>query len=167
MTEQEAAELQEAEATRLMDEFMESLSVDEDVAAALVEEGFITLEEVAYVPLEEMTAIEGFDDEIVEELRSRAKDALLTRAIAGEVQLEPADDLLNMDGMERGLAYRLAGRQITTMEDLAELDMAELMDILDDIDEERAAQLIMTARAPWFEASDEGPDAVNDADSAS
>ena len=167
MTEQEAAELQEAEATRLMDEFMESLSVDEDVAAALVEEGFITLEEVAYVPLEEMTAIEGFDDEIVEELRSRAKDALLTRAIAGEVQLEPADDLLNMDGMERGLAYRLAERQITTMEDLAELDVAELMDILDDIDEERAAQLIMTARAPWFEASDEGPDAVNDADSAS
>ena len=166
MTEQEAAELQEAEATRLMDEFKEALSVDENVAAVLVEEGFITLEEVAYVPLEEMTAIEGFDDEIVKELRSRAKDALLTKAIAGEERLEPADDLLNMEGMESGLAYRLAGRQVATMEQLAELDVAELMDILDDIDEERAAQLIMTARAPWFEASDEGPQAADDEDGA-
>ena len=159
MTEQAAAEKQEAEAGRFMQEFMEALSVDEDVAAALVEEGFTNLEEVAYVPIEEMTAIEGFDEEIVQELRNRARDALLTRAIANEESLggrKPAEDLLSMEGMERGLAVRLAGKDVITREDLAELAVADLLEIAEDLGEERAAQLIMTARAPWFEEQDDG-----------
>ena len=161
LTEQEAAEKQEAEAGRFMQEFMQALSVDEDVAAALVEEGFANLEEVAYVPIEEMTAIEGFDEEIVQELRARAKDALLTRAIANEEFLgdrQPAEDLLNMDGMERGLAMRLARRDVITMEDLADLAVVDLLEIAEDLGEERAAELIMTARAPWFEDSEERPE---------
>ncbi|MDE0366995.1 MAG: transcription termination factor NusA [Gammaproteobacteria bacterium] len=161
MTEEEAAEKQEAEAGRFMGEFMEALAVDEDVAAALVEEGFTTLEEVAYVPIEEMMAIEGFDEEIVQELRNRAKDALLTKAIASEELLgdrQPADDLLNMDGMEQALAFRLASHEVVTMEDLAELAIPDLLDIVEDMNEERAAELIMTARAPWFETTADGED---------
>lgn len=152
MSVDEAVEKQEAEAEQVMETFMEALDVDEDVAAVLVEEGFTTLEEVAYVPLEEMMAIEGFDEEISEELRARAKDALLTLAIASEEQLEanePAEDLLTMDGMERHLAFVLASRGIVTMEDLAEQSVDDLMEI-EDMTEERAAELIMTARAPWF-----------------
>lgn len=161
MTEEEAAEKQEAESGRFMDEFMEALAVDEDVAAALVEEGFTTLEEVAYVPIEEMMAIEGFDEEIVQELRNRAKDALLTKAIASEELLgdrQPADDLLNMEGMEQALAFRLASHDVVTQEDLAELAIPDLLDIVEDLGEERAAELIMTARAPWFEESPEDLD---------
>ena len=159
MTEEEAAEKQEAEASRFMAEFMEALAVDEDVAAALVEEGFTTLEEVAYVPIEEMLAIEGFDEEIVQELRNRAKDTLLTKAIASEELLgdrKPADDLLNLDGMEEALAFRLASHEVVTQEDLAELAVPDLLDIVEDLGEERAAELIMTARAPWFEATTDG-----------
>ena len=158
MTEEEAAEKQETEAGRFMEEFMEALAVDEDVAAALVEEGFATLEEVAYVPIEEMIAIEGFDEEIVQELRNRAKDALLTKAIASEELLgdrQPADDLLSMDGMEQTLAMRLASHEVVTREDLAELAVPDLLDIVEDLGEERAAELIMTARAPWFETPSE------------
>jgi N utilization substance protein A len=154
MTKQEAEARQADEANRLINDFMEALSVDEDVAAVLVEEGFTTLEEIAYVPIEEMTAIEGFDEEIVQELRNRAKDALLTRAIASEERLgekEPADDLLGMEGMDRRLAYLLASQDVITMEDLAELAVPDLMEIAEDLTEEQAAQLIMTARAPWFE----------------
>ena len=151
MSVDEAVERQEAEAVEIIEKFMNALDVDEDVALVLVEEGFTTLEEVAYVPLEEMMGIEGFDEEISEELRARAKDALLTLAIASEEKLdvEPADDLLNMDGMERHLAYVLASRGIVTMEDLAEQGVDDLMDI-EDMTEERAGELIMTARAPWF-----------------
>ena len=133
---------------------METLAVDEDVAAVLVEEGFTTLDEIAYVPIEEMTAIEGFDEEIVEELRNRAKDALLTKAIASEELLgetEPADDLLNMEGMERRLAFELASHEVITQEDLAELAVPDLIEIIPELDEEAAGALIMTARAPWFE----------------
>jgi N utilization substance protein A len=156
MSVDEAAEKQEAEAGQVIQTFMERLDVDEDVAGILVDEGFTTLEEVAYVPLEEMTSIDGFDEDIAEELRARAKDALLTMAIASEEQLgaqEPAEDLLNMDGMDRHLAYVLASRGIVTMEDLAEQGVDELMDIegIEDMTEERAGELIMTARAPWFE----------------
>jgi len=154
MTKQEAEARQADEANRLINDFMEALSVDEDVAAVLVEEGFTTLEEIAYVPIEEMTTIEGFDEEIVQELRNRAKDALLTKAIASEERLgekEPADDLLGMEGMDRRLAYQLASQDVITMEDLAELAVPDLMEIAEDLTEERAAQLIMTARAPWFE----------------
>jgi N utilization substance protein A len=152
MSSDEAQEKQEAEAGQIIQLFVEHLDVDEEVAEVLVEEGFTTLEEVAYVPLEEMMSIEGFDEEISEELRARAKDALLTMAIASEEQLgasEPADDLLNMEGMERHLAFVLASRGIVTMEDLAEQGVDDLLDI-PDMDEERAAALIMTARAPWF-----------------
>jgi transcription termination/antitermination protein NusA len=154
MTKQEAEARQEAEAGRLMNDFKTWLSVDEDVAAVLVEEGFTTLEEIAYVPIEEMTAIEGFDEEIVLELRNRAKDALLTKAIASEERIdekEPAEDLLNMEGMDRRLAYLLANHDVVTMEDLAELAVPDLLEIVEDLSEERAAELIMTARAPWFE----------------
>ena len=152
MSTEEAAERHEAEAGQVIQLFMDHLDIDEEVAEILVEEGFTTLEEVAYVPLDEMMTIEGFDAEIAEELRARAKDALLTQAIASEEQLdahEPAQDLLEMDGMDRHLAFVLASRSIITMEDLAEQSVEELLDI-PDMTEERAAELIMTARAPWF-----------------
>ena len=152
MTIEDAQEKQEAESSNIVESLMEALDVDEDVAVVLVEEGFTSIEEVAYVPLEEMSAIEGFDEDIAEELRARAKDALLTRALASEEQLtnvEPAEDLLTMDGMDPALAYKLTAKSIITMEDLAEQAVDDLMDI-DDMDEEKAAALIMTARAPWF-----------------
>jgi N utilization substance protein A len=152
MSNEEAAEKHEAEAGEVIQMFVEQLDIDEEVAEILVEEGFTTLEEVAYVPLEEMTAVDGFDEEIAEELRARAKDALLTQAIASEEQLganEPAQDLLEMDGMDRHLAFVLASRGVVTMEDLAEQGVDELMDI-PEMTEERAGELIMTARAPWF-----------------
>ena len=158
MTEEDAVKKQEEEAGRFIADFMEALSVDEDVAVVLVEEGFTTLEEIAYVPIEEMTAIEGFDEEIVEELRNRARDALLTKAIATEEALgehQPADDLLNMEGMDRRLAFHLAGQGIVTMEDLAELAVGELLELVEDMDEEGAAALIMAARAPWFAEAEE------------
>jgi N utilization substance protein A len=157
MSLEEAAEKHEAEAGQVIQVFCEQLDVDEEVAEILVEEGFTTLEEVAYVPLEEMTAIEGFDEDIAEELRARAKDALLTLAIASEEKLganEPAEDLLTMDGMDRHLAYILASREIVTMEDLAEQGVDDLMDI-PEMTEERAGELIMTARAPWFAEAQE------------
>ncbi|MCZ6828470.1 MAG: transcription termination factor NusA [Gammaproteobacteria bacterium] len=153
MSLEEAAEKQEQEAGSVINIFVENLDVDEDVAEILVEEGLTTLEEVAYVPLEEMSSIDGFDEEIAEELRARAKDALLTAAIASEEQLganEPAEDLLTMDGMDRHLAYILASRAIITMEDLAEQGVEDLLDIIEDMSKERAGELIMTARAPWF-----------------
>ena len=136
---------------------MTQLDVDEDVAIVLVEEGFTTLEEVAYVPIEEMVAIEGFDEDIVEELRARAKNALTTLELASEEELgnaEPAEDLLNMDGMDRRLAFQLAGMGIITMEDLAEQAVDDLLDV-EDMTEERAGELIMTARAPWFEEAED------------
>jgi N utilization substance protein A len=153
MTEEEAAEKHEAEAGSIMESFMQQLDVDEDVAVVLVEEGFTSLEEVAYVPIEEMIAINGFDEDIVEELRSRAKNAITTQQLATEEELgstAPAEDLLNMDGMDRRLAYLLAGMGIITMEDLAEQAIDDLIDI-EEMTEERAGELIMTARAPWFE----------------
>lgn len=143
---------QQAEAGNVKTVFMTALDVDEDVADILVEEGFTSLEEVAYVPLEEFLSIDGFDEDIAEELRSRAKDALLTQALASEEQLaevEPAEDLLSMEGMDRNLAYLLASRGVATMEDLAEQSVDDLLDV-DGMDEERAAALIMKAREPWF-----------------
>ncbi len=153
MTEAEASDKHEEEAGSIIENFMSQLDVDEDVAVVLVEEGFTTLEEVAYVPVEEMVAIEGFDEEIVEELRSRAKSALTTQELANEAKLEdaePAQDLLEMEGMDTRLAFQLAKIGVVTMEDLAEQAVDDLSEI-DDLDEERAGQLIMTARAPWFE----------------
>ncbi|MEW8428383.1 MAG: transcription termination/antitermination protein NusA, partial [gamma proteobacterium symbiont of Ctena orbiculata] len=147
----QAAEKSESEAKGFMDAFMEQLDVDEDVAAILVQEGFTSVDEVAYVPIEEMLSIEEFDEELINELRNRAKDFLLTKAIANEEAFrEPAEDLLTMEGMDRQLAMILAGRGVVTMEDLAEQSIDDLMEI-EGMDEERAGRLIMTARAPWFE----------------
>ena len=157
MTLEDAEEKHQQEASGIVESLMQGLDVDEDVAVVLVEEGFTSIEEVAYVPLEEMSAIEGFDEDIAEELRARAKDALLTMALVSEEQLtstEPAEDLLGMEGMDQTLAYQLAAKNIVTMEDLAEQAIDDIMDI-DDMDEERAAALIMTARAPWFEEQGE------------
>ncbi|MFS1523091.1 transcription termination factor NusA [Microbulbifer sp. 2304DJ12-6] len=148
---------QEAESSSIMQVFMDRLDIDEDVATVLVDEGFTSLEEVAYVPIEEMLEIEGFDEGIAEELRARAKDSLLTQALASEEKLdasEPQEDLLTMEGMERHLAFQLASRGIATMEDLAEQAVDDLLDI-DGLDQERAAALIMKAREPWF-ADDSG-----------
>lgn len=153
MTVEEFKEKQNEEAGGIVEQFMEKLDVEEDVAMVLVEEGFTTLEEVAYVPLEEMASIEGFDAEIAEALRARAKDALLTFALASEEELsnvEPAEDLLNMEGMDQTLAHKLAAHGVVTMEDLAEQSIDDLLDI-ENLDPDRAAQLILTARAPWFE----------------
>ena len=131
---------------------MTQLDVDEEFAGILVQEGFTSIEEIAYVPLEEMLAIEEFDEDTVNELRNRSKDVLLTKALVQEEVLDekqPAEDLLTMDGMDQHLAFVLASRDVITMEDLAEQSVDELMDI-EDMDEERAGKLIMTARAPWF-----------------
>jgi N utilization substance protein A len=157
MSVDDAIEKQETEAGEVIERFMVALDIDEDIAAVLVEEGFTTLEEIAYVPLEEMNNIEGFDEEISEELRARAKDALLTQAIASEEELdahEPAEDLLTMEGMDRHLAFLLASKGIITMEDLAEQGVDDLLDI-EDMTAERAAEVIMTARAPWFAEEEE------------
>jgi N utilization substance protein A len=152
MTEEDAAEKHDQEAGTVMKTFMAQLDVDEDVAIVLVEEGFSTLEEIAYVPIEEMIAIEGFDEDIVEELRSRAKSALTVIELANEEELgsiEPAADLLEMEGMDKRLAFVLAKAGIVTMEDLAEQAVDDLLEI-EEMDEARAGELIMTARAPWF-----------------
>ena len=153
MTEEEAAEKQEAEAGTIIQDFMQKLDVEEEVALVLVEEGFASIEEVAYVPIEEMMAIEGFDQEIVEELRSRAKNALTMIELANEEeigQLEPEADLLEMEGMDKRTAYQLSAIGIKSMEDLAEQAVDDLLE-LEEMTEERAGSLIMTARAPWFE----------------
>ena len=152
MTVAEAEEKSEAEAQTFQKLFMEQLDVDTEVAAILVQEGFTTVEEIAYVPSHELLEVEEFDEAMVEELRGRARDVLLTRAIASEEVIDaaqPSEDLLNLEGMDEALAYTLAGRGIVTQEDLAELAVDELMDV-EGMNEERAAALIMTARAPWF-----------------
>ena len=155
MTESDAEAKSETEAKELVANFMKQLDVDEDVATILAQEGFSTVEEIAYVPQAELVAIEEFDEEIVKELRNRARDVLLTQAIASEETLDqsmPADDLLLLEGMSPDLALTLARRGVRTREDLAEQSVDELADI-EGLEAERAAQLIMTARAPWFETA--------------
>jgi len=153
MTEADIQAKQQAETGDILQRFVEELDVDEELAQVLVEEGFTSLEEIAYVPMEEMLSIDGFDEDIVNELRARAKDRLLTKAIANEEKLadaQPAEDLLSLDGMDKNLAQELAVRGVVTREDLAEQSIDDLLDI-DGIDEERAGKLIMAARAHWFE----------------
>tara|TARA_R100001230_G_C5682456_1_gene189920 strand:- start:1848 stop:2411 length:564 start_codon:yes stop_codon:yes gene_type:complete len=153
MSIEEAQDKQQREASTYITAFMNKLDVDEDVAELLVSEGFTSLEEIAYVPMDELLSIDGFDEDIAKELRDRARDALLTQAIASEEGLSSANleaDLLNMEGMDDALAMSLAEKGILNMEDLAEQSIDELMDI-DGMTEERAGKLIMTARAPWFE----------------
>jgi len=157
MTESDAEEKSEQEARELVEAFMRDLDVDEEVAMILVQEGFSSLEEVAYVPGSELLAIAEFNEEIVNELRARARDVLITQAIVSEEvidQAEPAEDLLALEGMSKELAYLLASKGIVTREDLAEQAVDDLEEI-EDLDPETAAQLIMTARAHWFENEQE------------
>jgi len=147
-----AEENSEAEADKIKQLFVDQLGVDEDIALILVEEGFNTVEEIAYVPVSEMLEIEGFDEDLVNALRGRAKDALLISAIAAEEVIEtaePAQDLLEMEGMNRDLAYDMAGHGIITMDDLAEQAVDDLLGF-PGMNEDRAAKLIMKAREPWF-----------------
>ncbi|HMW18046.1 MAG TPA: transcription termination factor NusA [Accumulibacter sp.] len=151
MTEEESKTLVEAEAAAIRVLFIEKLDVDEEVANILIEEGFSTLEEVAYVPLHEMLEIESFDEATVQELRERARNILLTEAIVTEEKLEDvADDMLGLDGMDKTLAGKLASSGIKTRDDLADLAVDELTEMTG-IDAQRAKQLITTARAHWFE----------------
>ena len=155
MTQQAAEAKSEGESQQLVDAFKTQLDVDEDVAQILVQEGFSTIEEIAYVPASELNSIEEFDEEIVKELRNRARDVLLTQAIASEEKIEgaePADDLLQVDGMDENLAQQLASRGIVTREDLAEQAIDDLLEI-DGIDSDRAGALIMAARKHWFESA--------------
>ena len=153
MTEADIQAKQQEETGDILQHFVSELEVDEDLAQVLVDEGFTSLEEIAYVPMEEMLSIDGFDEDIVNELRARAKDRLLTKAIANEeilADIHPADDLLALDGMSNELAVELAQRGVVTREDLAEQSIDDLLDI-GGIDEDRAGKLIMAARAHWFE----------------
>lgn len=151
LTEEEADQKSQDEYASVSQLFMEKLDVDEEVADILVQEGFSTLEEIAYVPMSEMSEIEAFDEDTINELRNRARAALLTKAIAKEEGVEdPAEDLVKMEGMDDETAKLLASKGVPTMNDLAELAVDELVE-LTEMDEERAKTLIMTARAPWFE----------------
>ena len=150
MTVNESDEKNEKEFSRVRNLFTEKLDVDAEVADILVQEGFNTLEEVAYVPLEEMLAIESLDEATVNELRSRARNVLLTAAIVTEEQVgHGIESLIKLDGMDETLARALSMNGVNTQEQLADLDVDELVKQTG-IDEERANQLIMTARAPWF-----------------
>lgn len=153
MTQDQVTAKSESEQATARQLFMDKLEVDEEIAGILVAEGFSTVEEIAYVPAAELLAVEGFDEDIVEELRARARDALLTEALQVEEEIEdhkPADDLLSLDGMDEATAYALAARGVATRDDLAELATDEITDI-EGMDDERAAKLIMAARAHWFE----------------
>ncbi|MEM1174252.1 MAG: transcription termination factor NusA [Pseudomonadota bacterium] len=156
MTAAEAEQKSESEMRELIELFSKQLDVDEEVALILVQEGFSTIEEIAYVPTSELLEIEEFDEDIVEELRSRARDVLLTQAIVQEEKIdetEPAEDLLTLEGMEKGLAFLLASKGVVTREDLAELATDDLLEI-QEMDAEEAAALIMKAREHWFEAEE-------------
>jgi len=157
MSEQAATEKSEGEQRELRDLFQKQLDVDEDVATILVQEGFSSIEEVAYVPTTELLGIEEFDEDIVNELRNRARDVLLTMAIASEEKIdqsEPAQDLLDLDGMDTELAFELAARGVRTRDDLAEQSLDELEGV-PGLDAGRAGKLIMAARAHWFENADQ------------
>jgi N utilization substance protein A len=150
LTIDEAAKKNEEEYVKTRQLFIEKLDVDEEVADILVQEGFGTLEEIAYVPMAEMAEIEAFDEDTINELRKRARAALLTDAIVKEEKAEePAADLLGMEGMDEETAHLLASKGVSTMDDLADLAVDDLVD-LTKMDAERAKTLIMTARAPWF-----------------
>ena len=155
MTYEQANEKLEEESSDVRDMFMAKLDIDADVSTILIQEGFTSLEEIAYVPRDEMLEIEEFDEALIDELRKRADDALVTLAIQKEELLknaDPADDLLNMESMDENTAKFLAVNNIKTMEDLAEAATDELLEIEGlSITEERAQELIMIARRPWFE----------------
>ena len=150
MTVEEAEERHAAEDAAIRNLFIEHLNVDEETADVLLQEGFATLEEVAYVPASELLEIEGFDEASVEALRNRARDAILTLAIASEEKLEDvAEDMKNLDGIDQEMLRDLAQAGITTRDDLAELSVDELIEITGVSDEE-AKKVILAARAHWF-----------------
>ena len=151
MSEQESAAKTETEQRALRALFMAKLDVDEEIADILIDEGFSSLEEIAYVPLAEMLEIDAFDEDTVNELRNRARNVLLTEAIVTEEQLENvAEDMLNLDGMDKSLAATLAQQGIRTRDDLADLAVDELVELAG-IEQDRAKALISVARAHWFE----------------
>ncbi|MPS28883.1 transcription termination factor NusA [Pigmentiphaga sp.] len=150
MTPDESQAKQEQEHSSLRETFMTKLDVDQEVADILIEEGFTGLEEIAYVPIQELLEIEAFDEDTINELRNRARNALLTEAIAQEERVETAQDLMSLEGVTPELAAKLAEGQVLTRDDLADLSVDELIE-LTGIDEEQAKQLIVRARAHWFE----------------
>ncbi len=153
MTSEQADAKNALEAGEMLKMFIDQMNIDESVAAILVEEGFTSLEEIAYVPIAELQSIEEFDEEIIDELRTRARDMLITQAIVTEESTElsdPAEDLLSMEGMDDSTAHALAAIGVITMEDLAEQAVDDIIEI-ESLSEERAAQLIMKAREPWFQ----------------
>jgi N utilization substance protein A len=161
MTAEDADEKSERESRELGEAFMKQLDVDEEIALILVQEGFSSIEEIAYVPTAELVEIEEFDEEVVEELRNRARDVLITQAIVTEEKIdeaEPAEDLLALDGMTKELAFILASKGVVTREDLAEQSLDDLEDI-ESLDPEKAGELIMAARAHWFEEAEEAESA--------
>jgi transcription termination/antitermination protein NusA len=163
MTQDQVTAKSEGEQAAARQLFMDKLEVDEEIAGILVTEGFSTVEEIAYVPAAELLAVEGFDEDIVEELRARARDALLNDALAVEEGMEehkPSEELLAVDGMDEHTAYILASRGVVSRDDLAELAVDEIIDIelavdeiidIEGMDAEHAAKLIMAARQHWFE----------------
>ena len=153
MTVEDAESKSEEETDRLIALFRDQLDVDEDVAIILVQEGFTSIEELGYVPMEELTQIEEFDEAVAEELRNRARDVLLTRAIAGGDGTQPTEDLLSLDGMTEVIAYALAGEGIKDREELAEQATDDIVGV-GGLTEARAAELIMAARAHWFAEED-------------
>jgi N utilization substance protein A len=158
MTQDQVTAKSEAEQEAARQLFMDKLEVDHEIAIILVQEGFSSIEEIAYVPSAELLAVEGFDEDIVEELRARARDALLVEALAEEEDASgahPSDDLLALEGMDEDTARILAERGVCTVDDLADLAVDELIDI-EGMDEERAAALIMAARAPMIERMEHG-----------
>lgn len=154
MTTEAAEKKSESEARVVIETFMKDLDVDEEVAAILVQEGFSTVEEVAYVPASELASIEDFDEEIIKELRDRARDVLLTRAIATEEDVEAGDDLFLVEGMTQELADQLAARGINSRDELAEQAVDDLLDVAG-MDQKRAGELILAARKHWFEAAEQ------------
>ncbi|WP_246892700.1 transcription termination factor NusA [Achromobacter xylosoxidans] len=150
MTPEESLNRQEVERSGLRATFMNKLDVDEEVADILIDEGFTGIEEIAYVPMQELLEIEAFDEDTINELRARARNALLTEAIAQEERLETAQDLLELEGVTPELAAKLAERQVHTRDDLAELATDELAEIAG-LTEQEASDLIMRARAHWFD----------------
>jgi N utilization substance protein A len=150
MTKEESQKKSEEDATRVKTMFMEKIDVDEEVAEILVQEGFNTLEEVAYVPITEMQEIESFDEATINELRSRARNALLTQAIVSEERVEhDIEDLMKVEGMDNDTARLLAAKGVGTQEALADFATDDLVE-LTSLDGERVKLLIMAARAPWF-----------------
>jgi N utilization substance protein A len=152
ISQEQAEERDQQEFEKLSRLFMDNLQISSELAESLIEAGFTTLEEIAYVPVQELMEVEGMEESLLSTLRQKAKDSLITKAIAEEERLgenAPANDLLEVEGMDKQLAYTLANKGIVTREDLAELSVDDLMEI-EGMDEEQAGKLIMAARSHWF-----------------